>query len=313
MKTRIIFAAGFLLVCNFAPLSAQFSKSEFGIGALVGGSKLIGDIENTNLGLTSGLMIRYMPIPRFGITMTGTYGQMTSGLNAIKTNILSASLLGTAFLMPENYFRPFVSLGLSRFHYTTRDGNGELLSRGDGSPIEAWKGSLQFGIGFELFTGKTWAINTMGNYNITLVDDLDAVDQGGKDGFFNGFLGLVHYFKTNNKPKYEQRWQEHDNALITEKVDEPQEAPASTAEQFANGIYFERGTATLLPQSKKQLHNIYRYLYGHPSEDLELLGVSGSNRSENKLVEERAKAVKSYLINLGIEADRIIVKTDVRK
>jgi len=304
MKTRIVFYINILLLSHAAFLNAQSKNTEFGVGVLVGGSKLHGDIENTNMGLTGGLVLRYGPIPSFAFTATAIYGQMTTGFNAIKTDLLSASLLGTFFILPNNDFRPFVSLGLARFHYTTNR-----------SPISAWKNAVQIGAGFELFTGKRWAINTMGNYNITRVDDLDAIDQGGADGFFHGLIGLVHYFKTGENAKNEKftRTDVHQR-LVTEgekaaskNIQTIQKTPL---DQFTNGIYFERGTATLSPKSRKQLHEIYRYLDTHPDEELELLGVSSENQSENELILGRANAVKTYLINLGIKHERIIINTN---
>ncbi|MCH7754892.1 outer membrane beta-barrel protein [candidate division KSB1 bacterium] len=316
MKTRIVFYISILLLSQAAFLSAQFNNSELGIGLLAGGSKLQGDVENTNMGLTGGLMLKYAPIPRLALTALAAYGQMTTGLNAIKTDLLSASLLGSLFILPNSNIRPFLSIGLSRFHYSTKDGNGQQLYRTNGSPISAWKSALQFGVGVELFTGKRWAINTMGNYNITRVDELDAITQGATDGFFHGFIGLVHYFKTSKNTKDEKLTRR--DFLQTAPVEEkrvPESNLNSTAQnapsdQFANGIYFERGSANLLAKSRHQLHEIYQYLYAHPDEELELLGVNGANQAENKLILEQANAVKSHLVNLGIKPEKIIVKTN---
>jgi len=311
MKTRIVFYISILLLGHVAFLNAQFKNAEFGVGVLVGGSKLHGDIENTNMGLTGGLMLKYGPIPSFAFTATAIYGQMTTGFNAIKTDLLSASLLGTFFILPNNDFRPFVSLGLTRFHYTTKDGTGQQLFRNNGSSISARKSAVQIGAGFELFTGKRWAINTMGNYNITRADELDAITQGGADGFFHGLIGLVHYFKTGETTKnkkftptdvYQKPVEE--TKTESKNIQTIQNTPS---DQFTNGIYFEWETANLLPKSRQQLHEIYRYLDTHPDEELELLGVSSSNQSENKLILERANAVKTYLLNLGIKSEKIIV------
>lgn len=312
MKTRIVFYISILLLSHAVFLSAQFKNTKFGVGVLVGGSKLYGDVDNTNMGLTGGLLLKYGPIPSFAVTATATYGQMATGLNAIKTNLLSASLLGTFFILPNNNFRPFLSLGLARFHYSTKDGTGQQLFRNNGSPISAWKNALQIGVGFELFTGKRWAINTMGNYNITKIDELDAITEGASDGFFNGLIGLVHYFKTSENT-IKQKFTKADvyqKPVVEEKKAESKEIQTiqnTPPDQFANGIYFERGTANLLPKSRQQLHKIYRYLDTHPDEELELLGVNSSNQSENKLILERTNAVKTYLINLGIKPDKIII------
>ena len=102
MKTRMVFYISILLLSHATFLSAQFNNSEFGIGLLVGGSKLQGDVENTNIGLTGGLMLKYVPTSRLALTALAAYGQMTTGLNAIKTDLLSTSLLGSLFILPNN-------------------------------------------------------------------------------------------------------------------------------------------------------------------------------------------------------------------
>ncbi|MCH7756270.1 outer membrane beta-barrel protein [candidate division KSB1 bacterium] len=316
MKTRMVFYICILLLSHATFLSAQFNNSEFGIGLLVGGSKLQGDVENTNMGLTGGLMLKYVPTSRLALTALAAYGQMTTGLNAIKTDLLSTSLLASLFILPNNNIRPFLSIGLSRFHYSTKKGNGQQLYRNNGSPISAWKSALQFGVGVELFTGKRWAINTMGNYNITRVDELDAITGGASDGFFHGFIGLVHYFKTGKDTEDEKlSLRNYQQTAPIEEKSMPESNLNSTAQnapsdQFANGIYFERGSANLLAKSRHQLHEIYRYLDTHPDEELELLGVTGANQSENKLILERANAVKAYLVNLGIKSEKIIIKAN---
>ncbi len=83
MKTRIVFYIYVLLLSHTAFLSAQFKNTEFGVGVLVGGSKLHGDIENTNMGLTGGLVLRYRPIPSFAFTATAIYAQHSSTLKLV--------------------------------------------------------------------------------------------------------------------------------------------------------------------------------------------------------------------------------------
>jgi len=316
MKTRMVFYISILFLSHSTFLIAQFNNSEFGIGLVVGGSKLRGDVENTNMGLTGGLMLKYAPTPRLALTALATYGRMTTGLNAIKTDLLSTSLLGSLFILPNSKIRPFLSVGLSRFHYSAKNGNGQQLYRNNGSPISGWKSALQFGVGVELFTGKRWAINTMGHYNITRVDELDAIREGTTDGFFHGFIGLVHYFKSG-KNTQDEKFSRKDlpqTAPVEEKKTPASNLNSTTqsapSDQFANGIYFERGSANLLAKSRHQLHDIFQYLHTHPDEELELLGVNGTNQLENKLILERANAVKAYLVNLGIKSEKIIIKAN---
>ncbi len=112
MRTIIwLFVFSFMLT-NLEITNAQ-SEQKFGLGVLAGGSKLAGDIENTNTAFTGGFLMRWTPIPFFAITAKATYGRMTSGLNEFKTSVFNTRLSGTIFLFPESRYRPFVNFGLS--------------------------------------------------------------------------------------------------------------------------------------------------------------------------------------------------------
>ena len=78
-------------------LQAQSPRSTLGLGLLIGGARLSGDIEKSNIGLAGGLMLRLSPLSFFAFTAQTSYGQMTTGLNAFRTNVLNASLAGTLF------------------------------------------------------------------------------------------------------------------------------------------------------------------------------------------------------------------------
>ncbi len=328
MRTTIIFIALTILFSHASLVKAQTTNIKFGVGLLVGGSKLFGDIENTNTNFTGGIILRYSPFPFLAISASSTYGTMISGVDDIKTKVLNTGLSGTLFLFPLSKYRPFLTLGLSNFHYSTKDVNNQQFYYKDGSAVSGWERALQVGIGFEFFTGKKWAINTFGNYMITGIDDLDAINQGRNDGFFSGMIGLIHYFhkdkKTIDDNNFNKRWKYEKESIEVDEIksdkstlEKNKETAAKTKENlFSYGIYFEPGSAIIQNRSKPQLVNIFKYLSANPEEEIELLAsndINTSNKFENNIIYERAKAIKTYLVNLGINPGRIIIDSNPGK
>lgn len=88
------------------------------------------------------------------------------------------------------------------------------------------------------------------------------------------------------------------------------ESPRSESSAASNGVFFKQGTAKILNRSKAYLRQIYRFLKDNPDEVVELHGFpvnSGDEAKDKYLSMARARAVKSYLVNLGIQPDRVIV------
>ena len=80
--------------------------------------------------------------------------------------------------------------------------------------------------------------------------------------------------------------------------------------RFQN-IYFESGKATLKPESYPILDEIVKLLKEHPNVIVEIQGHTddvGSEAFNLKLSQKRAEAVRQYLIDHGIEPDRLIAK-----
>ncbi|MFQ5825096.1 MAG: OmpA family protein [bacterium] len=376
-KNSILILALTIFLGNAVTSNAQFQRSKLGAGVLMGGSQLKGDIKKSNTNLTGGLILRYTPIRFFSLTATSTYGQMTSGLNAFKTDVIKGSLSGTLFLFPTKKYSPLLTFGLSGLHFVTMDGNNRKLFRLDGSPIAGWERAFQLGLGMEFFVGERWAINTTADYYFTQGDDIDAINQGKNDDFFQGLIGVLHYFKKPKKfnkenGKYGNKLManadvekidtkedisdsnEYDQTLIKKNTvsykqaqkfgedaksklittqdsqnemtnfNESEQLKSSTdtrvqkseslknEEMFSNGIYFEPGSAKILKKSKYQLQKIYKYLLEYPEAEIELQGFKGEQNTkafDTKLAYERAKAVKTYLVNLGIKPSRIVINT----
>ncbi|MFQ5652430.1 MAG: OmpA family protein [bacterium] len=321
MRPKLWILSGVLILGHLSVATAQVSKARLGAGLLVGGSKIQGDIENSSAALTGGVLLTYSSSPNFALSATATYTKMTSGLNAINTRVFSTALAANFYIWPTSVLKPFVSLGLSGFHYETTTGTDAPLFRPDGSRYMGWESAVQLGIGFQLSASKQWAVNTMGNYNITQVDDLDAINGGRNDGFFKGLVGLVRYFKNGDswqeEDRYEQSWREIEKDLAVEQVQQTStptrsqntERPPVAKPSFSGGIQFEPGSARLLDSSKAQLDKIYQFLVTNPGEEIELLGKSTrSQQSVNyRLVVERARSIKAYLVSKGISPRRIII------
>ncbi len=310
---------GLIVLLNNFSLKAQLDDSILGVGAMLGGSKLSGDIENTNAGFTGGFLIRYTPISNFSIGASTSFGKMTSGLDAIKTEVFSTSMFANYFLMPYSLFNPFVTLGYSNFHYWATNEDNNLIRSPDGNAYKGWDSAIQIGVGLELAASRNWAVNTMGNYNFTRNDGLDAIIDGGNDGFFKGTIALIRYFDMSNKAA-DGRKQYRSNYPSQQKIEATQIekknlAPKSKAKSkkagsksFSNGISFEPGTAILMNSSSAQLNNIYNFLSNNSKEQIELVGkTTYSKKTNRKLLIARAKAIKTYLVNKGISPHRIII------
>ena len=72
-------------------------------------------------------------------------------------------------------------------------------------------------------------------------------------------------------------------------------------------IFFETGKATLKPESYAELSNVLKFMEDNPTIRLEISGHTdnvGSRRVNEKLSEDRARAVVDYLVSKGIDRSR---------
>jgi OOP family OmpA-OmpF porin len=79
----------------------------------------------------------------------------------------------------------------------------------------------------------------------------------------------------------------------------------------SNGIRFNSGKSTLLPESMGVLNEIYKMLDEHPEVNVSIEGHTdnvGDNDMNQKLSEERADAVRKQLISMGIKDERLTSK-----
>ena len=78
-----------------------------------------------------------------------------------------------------------------------------------------------------------------------------------------------------------------------------------------NDVHFDFGKATLLPESFKQLEDLYDYMKWKETCKIEVAGHTDNVGQDNDnllLSQKRAEAVKSWLVKKGIGASRIDAK-----
>lgn len=76
-------------------------------------------------------------------------------------------------------------------------------------------------------------------------------------------------------------------------------------------ILFEKASAKLLPESDPELYKLYRFLNANQSVEIEISGHTSSEGNDDynqKLSQERASSIATYLVNKGIAASRIKAK-----
>lgn len=76
-------------------------------------------------------------------------------------------------------------------------------------------------------------------------------------------------------------------------------------------IYFESGKSVLKPASFRSLNSLVEFLNEYPNVKVEISGHTdntGSQAINQKISEQRAKAVTDYVVSMGVPADRIISK-----
>lgn len=86
-------------------------------------------------------------------------------------------------------------------------------------------------------------------------------------------------------------------------------APVAPAPRFVlDGVQFESGSAKLTADSNARLDTIVEYLTHKPSAAIEISGHTdnvGGDKKNKRLSQQRADAVRAYLIAKGIDASRI--------
>jgi outer membrane protein OmpA-like peptidoglycan-associated protein len=116
----------------------------------------------------------------------------------------------------------------------------------------------------------------------------------------NGFINQKTLFSTYSDSKSDTLiWE-----FYLSKID-------STKEIILDNIYFDSNSSLLKPVSKTALNRLFQTLSINPSFIIEIgahTDNQGTNDANNKLSENRAKAVVSYLAELNIGRNRLSTK-----
>jgi outer membrane protein OmpA-like peptidoglycan-associated protein len=118
-------------------------------------------------------------------------------------------------------------------------------------------------------------------------------------------LGGVGYFlwkRFKNRAECEKNGGKWDAKTKTCKIDAPAKFQEVIAKAYDN-LTFKTGSATITNTSYKFLDGIADYMKENPTFTLAIVGHTdntGSDEYNQKLSEDRAEAVKSYLIKKGI-------------
>jgi outer membrane protein OmpA-like peptidoglycan-associated protein len=191
------------------------------------------------------------------------------------------------------------------------------------------------GLGIELLNFDPVMIKAEAQYNHTLTDDLDGAagyDDNKNDSYITANLGVnIYVFKGDvtdfcnpkpegvreaPKPQYEINRDYYSADFLKEGII-PSSPAMFTFEDIKipdgkmwtlSDIYFDYDKSILRPEAFGILKYTLYILESHPNISLEIAGYSDAsgNKKHNVLLsQERADAVKNYLIEHGISADRL--------
>lgn len=78
-----------------------------------------------------------------------------------------------------------------------------------------------------------------------------------------------------------------------------------------DNVFFDTGKSTLKPESSKELNELVEYMMLKKALKIEIAGHTdnvGNKDANQKLSEDRASAVKAYLVKKGVDAARVTAK-----
>jgi outer membrane protein OmpA-like peptidoglycan-associated protein len=117
-----------------------------------------------------------------------------------------------------------------------------------------------------------------------------------------GGVGYLLYKRFKNRSECEKKGGKWDAKTKTCKIDAPNAFQEVIAKAYDN-LTFKTGSATITTSSFKFLDDIADYMKANPSFSLSIVGHTdntGSDEYNQKLSEDRAEAVKSYLVKKGV-------------
>lgn len=135
---------------------------------------------------------------------------------------------------------------------------------------------------------------TGGDFRFTLKQDVDYIFLASKKGFLNG--------KEKETTKGQEKSRDFMVTIMLVAIDKPIELP---------NIFYDFGKWDLRPESMVSLDKLVETLNDNPNVTIELMSHTDSRDTEEynmDLSQKRAQSVVEYLIEKGIEADRLSAK-----
>ena len=117
-----------------------------------------------------------------------------------------------------------------------------------------------------------------------------------------GGVGFLLYKRFKNRSECEKKGGKWDAKTKTCKIEAPKQFQEVIAKAYDN-LTFKTGSATITNTSFKFLDDIADYMKTNPSFTLSIVGHTdntGSDEYNQKLSEDRAESVKSYLVKKGV-------------
>jgi outer membrane protein OmpA-like peptidoglycan-associated protein len=117
-----------------------------------------------------------------------------------------------------------------------------------------------------------------------------------------GGVGFLLYKRFKNRSECEKKGGKWDAKTKTCKIEAPKQFQEVIAKAYDN-LTFKTGSATITNTSFPFLDGIAEYMKANPSFSLAIVGHTDSQGDEaynQKLSEDRAESVKSYLVKKGV-------------
>lgn len=178
-----------------------------------------------------------------------------------------------------------------------------VVDKRDGEPISGIVISLQDADGNKYYTKETDELG----YGEVLVPvgreyQITYLSLGEKD--INAKVKVADEPRQNIKLTLRYKRYEPPVAAATPDAPEPAPAPSFRLDE----VNFASGSAELLPESRERLDGVVEYMTHKTSARIEIAGHTdnvGSAKTNKALSLKRAQAVRTYLIEQGIDGDRI--------
>ncbi len=226
---------------------------------------------------------------------SGKYAGLASDWTEYSTNIFP---LDVRFLYSPVYFKswfPYAYVGGGIMHYSVHKFPVTVVSP-KAVDNTGWTGIIPFGLGAEFNLAGTTSFEVTLGATYTFTDNLNYYKENdAKDFYYSLSVGLVF-------PRA------HEAKLEATGVRVKPEVGQTIA---LEGIQFATGSAEILPSSESTLAKTYATLENNPEIEIEIQGHTdnvGAAETNLKLSQERAAAVKTYLVNKGVSASRITTK-----